>query len=56
MLGKGMTLYLTVYDCMEELANFDFAPTDMAECEADLMRCADFVLCGGRSLYEARQR
>ena len=46
---------LVVYDCMDELANFAFAPRDIAEREADLMARADIVLCGGRSLYEARR-
>lgn len=46
---------LIVYDCMDELANFAFAPGDIAEREADLMARADMVFCGGRSLYEARR-
>lgn len=43
-----------VYDCMDELANFAFAPADIAVREAALMARADLVLCGGKSLYEAR--
>lgn len=46
---------LVVYDCMDELANFAFAPSDMAQREARLMARADLVMCGGRSLYEARR-
>jgi UDP-galactopyranose mutase len=46
---------LIVYDCMDELANFAFAPGDIAQREADLMARADMVFCGGRSLYEARR-
>ena len=45
---------LVVYDCMDELANFAFAPVDLAQHEQTLMARADIVLCGGRSLYEAR--
>jgi UDP-galactopyranose mutase len=45
---------MVVYDCMDELANFAFAPADIAVREAALMERADIVLCGGRSLYEAR--
>lgn len=45
---------LVVYDCMDELANFAFAPADIAAREAALIARADLVLCGGRSLYEAR--
>ncbi|WP_238550606.1 UDP-galactopyranose mutase [Blastomonas sp. AAP53] len=46
---------LIVYDCMDELANFAFAPGDIAERETELIARADLVLCGGRSLYEARR-
>ena len=45
---------LVVYDCMDELANFAFAPADIAARETALMARADIVLCGGKSLYEAR--
>lgn len=45
---------LVVYDCMDELANFAFAPADIAAREAALMARADIVLCGGKSLYEVR--
>jgi UDP-galactopyranose mutase len=44
-----------VYDCMDELANFRFAPANLKETEAQLMARADLVLTGGRSLYEARK-
>lgn len=46
---------LVVYDCMDELANFAFAPADLVEREARLLQHADIALCGGRSLYEARR-
>ncbi|WP_188515240.1 UDP-galactopyranose mutase [Blastomonas aquatica] len=46
---------LVVYDCMDELANFAFAPADIVEREARLLQHADIALCGGRSLYEARR-
>lgn len=45
---------LVVYDCMDELANFAFAPADLAAREEALLERADIVLCGGSSLYEAR--
>lgn len=50
----GARAELVVYDCMDELANFAFAPADIAQREAALMARADIVLCGGASLYEAR--
>jgi UDP-galactopyranose mutase len=44
-----------VYDCMDELANFRFAPAGLKQLEAELMQRADLVLTGGASLYEARR-
>jgi UDP-galactopyranose mutase len=46
---------LVVYDCMDELANFAFAPENIAAREKALLAKTDIVLCGGRSLYEARR-
>jgi glycosyltransferase involved in cell wall biosynthesis len=45
-----------VYDCMDELSAFDFAPEGLAEREAALLARADVVFAGGRSLHAARQR
>ena len=45
----------TVYDCMDELSNFRFAPADLRRNEADLMAAADVVFTGGHSLYEAKR-
>lgn len=44
-----------VYDCMDELANFRFAPAGLKQLEAELMARADLVLTGGVSLFEARR-
>ena len=44
-----------VYDCMDELANFKFAPADLKAREAELMRRADVVFTGGPSMYQARK-
>lgn len=44
-----------VYDCMDELANFKFAPPQLKETERALMARADVVFTGGHSLYEARR-
>ena len=41
----------TVYDCMDELAQFRFAPTDIAEREDFLLSIADVVFTGGYELY-----
>jgi UDP-galactopyranose mutase len=45
----------TVYDCMDELANFLGAPPALKALEQQLMRRADVVFTGGYSLYEAKQ-
>jgi UDP-galactopyranose mutase len=44
-----------VYDAMDDLANFDFAPRGMREREAELLDRADVVFAGGRTLYENRR-
>ena len=44
-----------VYDCMDELAAFAGAPSQLCEREAQLMQRADLVLTGGPSLYEAKR-
>lgn len=45
----------TVYDCMDELANFDFAPSDLPALESELFAAADLVFTGGYSLFEAKR-
>ncbi|GGK60100.1 glycosyltransferase family 1 protein [Rufibacter glacialis] len=45
---------LTVFDCMDELSAFKFAPPRLLELEAELMTKADVVFTGGQSLYEAK--
>ena len=45
----------TVYDCMDELANFRFAPPELIELERELLATADVVFTGGHSLYEAKR-
>lgn len=46
---------LTVYDCMDELTAFKFAPTGLKEMEKELLRKADIVFTGGYSLYHAKK-
>ncbi len=45
----------TVYDCMDELANFRFAPSQLLDLERELLAAADLVFTGGYSLYEAKK-
>ena len=44
-----------VYDCMDELAAFKFAPERLKQLERDLVGLADVVFTGGYSLYEAKR-
>ncbi|MBA2495400.1 MAG: glycosyltransferase family 1 protein [Acidobacteria bacterium] len=44
-----------VYDCMDELSGFKFAPPDLIANEAKLFQKADLVFTGGQSLYEAKK-
>jgi glycosyltransferase involved in cell wall biosynthesis len=45
-----------VYDCMDELANFRFAPTDISAREQFLLARADVVFTGGYQLFESKSR
>ena len=45
----------TVYDCMDELAAFRFAPPRLLALENELFDAADVVFTGGYSLYEAKK-
>ena len=44
-----------IYDCMDELANFRFAPPELLPLESELLTRADLVFTGGYSLYEAKR-
>ncbi|SCY67983.1 UDP-galactopyranose mutase [Paracoccus tibetensis] len=44
-----------VFDCMDELSAFDFAPPALLRHEAALMEAADLVTTGGWSLWEAKK-
>jgi len=46
---------LVVYDCMDELSAFKFAPQSLKDREKELFRKADLVFTGGYSLYEAKK-
>jgi UDP-galactopyranose mutase len=45
----------TVYDCMDELSAFRFAPPELLQLEEELLVAADLVFTGGYSLYEAKR-
>jgi UDP-galactopyranose mutase len=44
-----------VYDCMDDLASFRFAPAELLKREARLLDLADVVLTGGPSLHATRK-
>lgn len=44
-----------IYDCMDELSNFKFAPPDLNALEEKLFSKADLVFTGGHCLFEAKQ-
>lgn len=46
---------LVIYDCMDELSAFKFAPSGLKEAESTLFKKADLVFTGGYSLYEAKK-
>lgn len=57
MLGfsRRIRAACTVYDCMDELSAFKFAPPQIVSLERELLEAADLVLTGGFSLYEAKR-
>jgi UDP-galactopyranose mutase len=46
---------LVVYDCMDELSGFKFAPPALREYEKQLFRKADVVFTGGHNLFQAKK-
>lgn len=46
---------LVVYDCMDELSAFKFAPPELKAMEAEMFLKADLIFTGGHSLYEAKK-
>jgi UDP-galactopyranose mutase len=50
-----LTPVVSVYDCMDQLANFKFAPQELPLLEQSLINKVDMVFTGGFSLYEAKR-
>ena len=46
----------TVYDCMDELSQFRFAPPALIERERRLLGAADVVFAGGRKMAQSKKR
>lgn len=53
--SRHLAAACTVYDCMDELKNFRFAPPELMPLEQELFGAADLVFTGGYSLYEAKR-
>ncbi|MDB6028088.1 MAG: glycosyltransferase [Verrucomicrobiales bacterium] len=45
-----------VYDCMDQLSQFKFAPPELVNRERRLLEAADVVFAGGRKLWEAKSK
>ena len=46
---------LIIYDCMDELSAFKFAPPELKQLEAEMFLKADLIFTGGHNLYEAKK-
>jgi len=55
LFSKQFDPALIVYDCMDELSAFKFAPAGLKETEQELFDAADVVFTGGHSLYQAKK-
>jgi UDP-galactopyranose mutase len=53
--SRHITPDLTVYDAMDELSKFKFAPEHLLSFEQELIDRADILFTGGSSLFEAKK-
>ena len=53
--SRHVTPDLTVFDAMDELSKFKFAPEHLLTLEQELLDRSDIVFTGGSSLYEAKR-
>ena len=53
--SRDLDVDLTVFDAMDELSKFKFAPEHLLELEQELIDKADIVFTGGSSLFEAKK-
>jgi glycosyltransferase involved in cell wall biosynthesis len=54
-ISEHLRPVVTIYDCMDELSGFKFAPLGLEELERKLMSISDVVFTGGHSLFEAKR-
>lgn len=50
-----LTPELVIYDCMDELSAFKYAPPQLTTLEKELFKKADVVFTGGQSIYESKK-
>src|SRR5687768_13928322 len=54
-ISRHFTPKFIVYDCMDELSNFKFAPPSIKDLENELFSKADIVFTGGNNLFQAKK-
>src|SRR5689334_43062 len=52
---EHLTPEMVVYDCMDELSAFKFAPPKLTQLEKELFSKADVVFTGGQSIYDSKK-
>jgi glycosyltransferase involved in cell wall biosynthesis len=55
-LAEGLSPRACIYDCMDELSAFRFAPAQLLEREKALLAQASVVFTGGQALYEHKKQ
>ena len=55
-IGNAFSPDMVIYDCMDELSLFKFAPPALRDREKELFSKADIVFTGGYNLFYAKQR
>jgi glycosyltransferase involved in cell wall biosynthesis len=53
--SRHLDVSATIFDAMDELSKFRFAPPQLLQLEQELIDRADLVFTGGSSLYEAKK-
>ena len=53
--GNYFSPKMIIYDCMDELSLFKFAPAELKDREKELFDKADLVFTGGHNLYNAKK-
>ncbi|GAB3417836.1 glycosyltransferase [Niabella aquatica] len=54
--SRQLAPVFTVYDCMDELSAFKYAPPELLRLEEELLSKADIIFTGGTSLYEHKKK